>query len=355
MPRGSARSWSAAVVCHFRKYGAEARRRTPPCPPVRKRFFIILALVGLLVVAGIVRGVRDTKEFKYQGKTVTYWARRAAGHDPTAIAALKAMNTNAIPDLVILLHTEDSSLHKGVWKIQPKLPQRARNLLWKKWGPPLSMEDRLTAARALGAMGPDAEAAVPFLAQALNDPNNQVSYDVAAAMGQIGSASTPWLIEATKDFDPNRRRAVVGAIAQIGPGAEAAVPKLIELLQDPDGMVRQRAAYALNAIGTPWITRLLGTIKNGNSEAREMAANELVAMYRAPFQASRALAEMADDPSPSTRRKAIETFIALRRTDTIALRVFTNGLSDEAAEVRVAASNALSRLPATAPNSAADH
>ncbi len=323
---------------------------------MRTRIYVIIAVLGLLIVGGIVIQVRGTKELKYQGKTVTWWARRASNRDPTAVAALKAMGSNAIPDLVILLHTEDSSLHKGVWKLQPKLPQRARNLLWRKWGPPLASEDRLTAARALAAMGPDAEAAVPFLAQALNDPNNQVSYDVAAAMGQIGHASTPWLIEATKDFDPNRRRAIVGAIAQIGPGAEAAVPRLIELLQDPDGMVRQRAAYALNAIGTPWITGLLDAIKNGNSEAREMAANELVVMYRAPFQASKALAEMADDPSPSTRRKAIETFIDLRRTDTIALRVFTNALSDESPEVRMAATNALSRLPSRlpgAPNSAA--
>jgi HEAT repeat protein len=313
----------------------------------------MVAVLGSLIVGGIVIGVRDSKEVNYQGKTVTYWAKKAAHGDGTARAALNSLGSNAIPDLVVMLHTEDSALHKRVWAVQPKLPQRARNLLWRKLGPPLASEDRIEAARALGGLGTNAEAAVPFLAQALNDPNNQVSYDVAAAMGQIGAASTPWLIEATKDFDPNRRRAIVGAIGQIGPGAEAAVPKLIELLQDPDGMVRQRAAYALNAIGTPWITRLLETIKNGGSEAREAAANELLTMYRAPFQASKALGEMADDPSPSTRRKAIETFTALRRTDTIALRVFTNALTDQSADVRAAATNALSRL-ASNPGASAD-
>jgi len=83
-------------------------------------------------------------------------------------------------------------------------------------------EARIGAAKALGAMGPDAEPAVPALTKNLYH------------------------------FVPDVREAAAWALGQIGPGARPAVPVLITvLLADSSVHAREEAARALAAIGDP--------------------------------------------------------------------------------------------------------
>jgi hypothetical protein len=81
-------------------------------------------------------------------------------------------------------------------------------------------EARIGAARALGAMGPDAEAAVPALTKNLY---YEGAYDV--------------------------REAAAWALGEIGPAAKPAVPMLIVVLLADRVHVRREAAIALGKIG----------------------------------------------------------------------------------------------------------
>jgi HEAT repeat protein len=103
------------------------------------------------------------------------------------------------------------------------------------------------AASALDMTGPEAEAAVPALIDALKDPDAQVRWKATYALGEISvGAAVSALIDALRAPDAQVRRTAVPALAKIG---VAAVPALIDALKDQAAEVRSSAAYELGRIG----------------------------------------------------------------------------------------------------------
>ena len=92
------------------------------------------------------------------------------------------------------------------------------------------------------------EAAVPVLLEGLDDPDDQVREGIVFALRMTGPGAVPALIVACQDKDAHMRAAAAELLGQIGPKAEAAIPALKERLQDGDAGVRQAATYALKAI-----------------------------------------------------------------------------------------------------------
>lgn len=160
---------------------------------------------------------------------------------------------------------------------------------------------RAEAARALGRLGDDA--AMPFLLEALCDPERKVSDAIAEAVGRLLARSDPDLQAALEDADafsferaPDTlpgivpacapalldamvhkdgfvRHCVVEALGRIGPSV---APALREMLQSSDGFVRGEAAAALGRIGDPTaIPFLLDLLKDKNTFACQYAANAL--------------------------------------------------------------------------------
>jgi HEAT repeat protein len=74
----------------------------------------------------------------------------------------------------------------------------------------------------------------------------EVSID---SLGRIGAAAIPALVDVLHDPDPLLRRHAAQALARIGPDARDAVPDLIVALQDRDEEVRKNVARALGQIG----------------------------------------------------------------------------------------------------------
>ena len=72
--------------------------------------------------------------------------------------------------------------------------------------------------------------------EALKDENALAHRDAIWALGKIGKAAVPSLIEALNDED--LRKAAIGALGGIGPGAKAAAPALSEMLKDESGSIR---------------------------------------------------------------------------------------------------------------------
>ena len=308
---------------------------------MKRRWLIVLVLATVGLLAGILYVRHTQRQTYYQGKPVKSWAKLAASRDPSATAALKALGSNAVPDLIKLLRTQDSSIHQGLRSLVPELPLRLRGLALKRIELPFAAEARGEAARSLGIIGPEARAAVPALAQALQDTNHQVCYDAANAMARIGKDSVPALTDALRMPDPNRRHSVIAALAEIGPEAETAVPALIEQLKDPDPNIREAIAYALPRIGPPGLLALLDVIEHGTGAAREVAAKELLLFRSSPLNATPALLDMARDEAPGTRHRAIETLAALHSIRRPVIDMFIAALKDPIPEVRVAAIKAL--------------
>jgi HEAT repeat protein len=117
----------------------------------------------------------------------------------------------------------------------------------KKPGPPAW---RVNAADALYGLGADADEAVPSLAQALADPNEEVRLAVLDALGQMGPETVEALRELRSALGDKGSAAVraeaAAVIGGLGPSAKAAIPDLgVALTTDKVASVRLQAARAL--------------------------------------------------------------------------------------------------------------
>lgn len=108
---------------------------------------------------------------------------------------------------------------------------------------------RYLAAKALGQIGDEAEAAVPTLLAALRDNDIFLRAGITGALIKIGYPAVPGLTTAL--FDPSNavKRAACKALGRIG--SERAVSALIFSLRDGNAGVRKLAREALERIDSP--------------------------------------------------------------------------------------------------------
>ncbi|HZY84754.1 MAG TPA: HEAT repeat domain-containing protein [Gemmataceae bacterium] len=137
---------------------------------------------------------------------------------------------------------------------------------------------RARAAHSLGAIGPEAEVAVPELARVLRqDPDPGPRVEAAMALTKMRPASraaVPALTEALADEDRQVRMNVVIALSGLGEAARPAIPALIRAMQDETNQtnvghfsftIREEAAIALGrasagtAEAVPALTEALRT------------------------------------------------------------------------------------------------
>ena len=114
-----------------------------------------------------------------------------------------------------------------------------------------SIDDRQSAAIALGDIGSHAGEAIPALVTALDDPRVIVRASVAEALGKIRIADKSVieaLTAALKDEYIIVRRKSASALGKLGAAAKSAVPGLTALQQDKSQVVRRAANEALNVI-----------------------------------------------------------------------------------------------------------
>jgi HEAT repeat protein len=91
---------------------------------------------------------------------------------------------------------------------------------------------------------------VPTLAGLLNHSEPRVRQLSAAVLStHEGDAALPVLISALDHRDPAVRLTAIGGLSRFGSRAKCAVPRLIEMLMDPESKDRPFAAIALGWIG----------------------------------------------------------------------------------------------------------
>lgn len=115
-----------------------------------------------------------------------------------------------------------------------------------------SVDARVSALRALSALGLAAKAAVPDLAAACRAEEWDVRAAAAEALGVTGQGdprATEALITALKDEDAAVRAAAAKALRKCGADGSDVVARLTEALGDTDPNVQSAAADALGRMG----------------------------------------------------------------------------------------------------------
>jgi hypothetical protein len=113
-----------------------------------------------------------------------------------------------------------------------------------------SEDIRKAAVAALGEMESSAQDAVPVMVKVLADDESfALPGHIQMAVTRMGPAAVPDLIQLLQDEDSDVRAHAAVALNWVGPVAKDAVPALIQCLQDDAKSVRQGAAFALLRIG----------------------------------------------------------------------------------------------------------
>ncbi len=201
-------------------------------------------------------------------------------------------------------------------------------------------------------LGPEAQAAVPGLLQALQSPDETIRLCATIALRRMGQSilvkeAVRALTVTLKDGSIPVRRGAVFALGEMGAKAGDAVPALIEALQDIDRDIRVAAASSLGNVGPAASTAVphLGrAVKDGEVAVRRTAAYVLGRIGPAAKAAVPALIEALKDQDEPTRIIAAE---ALGRIGPVASTVIPGliaALQDESFQVRNYAADALGAI-----------
>lgn len=154
---------------------------------------------------------------------------------------------------------------------------------------------RATAAQAIWQITQDHATAVPVLAGLANSERTGVRLLAANTLGEIGpaaSAGLPALRQALQTSDDLVRVHVAEAIARISPGDSEATEVLTAGLEHPNGDVRCQTVYALSAVPSEKLQRMLAKALDDSDRAVRSAASTMLEMF--PQNVQRSIAALQE-------------------------------------------------------------
>lgn len=304
-----------------------------------KRARIGLAFVVLALLALGARRILIPPEPVYQGLPLSRWLERyqSDADSPETDEAVRAVGAEAIPLLLRNLRVRDSAVrlllgrigvHTSLAEIHhlraekgfSALGAAASNAvpaLLQVYAQNASVTARHAAANALVEIGPAAGIAVPALAEScastnaqerafalytlgrmalqpdrvvpilvrgLNDGDREVRYQAAfglssfAFMGGNAQAAIPALVQSLQDSYLGVRCGAAQALGQIHAETDRVVPALLQSLKDSDPYVRIHSAAALGRFGTnakAGLEPLIEMMNDGTNGERDAASNAL--------------------------------------------------------------------------------
>lgn len=172
----------------------------------------------------------------------------------------------------------------------------------------------------------------------------------AITISKIGAgaqAAIPALIEWLEDEQWHVRRAAATALTSMGPTAGPAVPALTKALADEEWQVRRVAAEAVAAIGPaskPAVPALIKLLGDEEWQARRAAAEALAAIGPASASAVPPLIVVLDDVEWHVRQQAAEALAAIGPASASAVPPLIVALDDVEWHVRRRAAEALASI-----------
>ncbi len=217
-----------------------------------------------------------------------------------AAFALGEIGSPSIPVLIRCLNDKDSRVRRNVSSAlvrigTPTVPYLVKALAVSD---PIT---RRNAAGILGRIGPKAKEAIPALTKALDDDDKSFCWTVKQALKNIKRVTVEDLIENLSDKNAFLRNDSAKSLGALGEDAQDAVPALIACLNDEKAPVRRNASFALAQIGVPAIPALIEALNNENSTTRKNAAFSLGEMRQKAAPAVPALKKILHDPHAKVR------------------------------------------------------
>jgi HEAT repeat protein len=136
---------------------------------------------------------------------------------------------------------------------------------------------RRNAAWALGQFGTAAREAVPELAKLLDDEDPVVRVQAAAALWRIDrhAKAAAKLLEMLRAREPTGSYAAAVALGELGPDVPGALEALVEALGHPDEDTQRAASRSLGWLGQRAVPVLRKLLTSGDAGIRNRAAKAL--------------------------------------------------------------------------------
>ena len=317
-----------------------------------KRKLVIASIVALVVAIAAILLVRDEQQFRlatHNGKTVKEWAGELhLNYDPrmtnAATEAFVIMGSNAVPALRSLLNTREPIYERTFLQQARRIPVAARQYLFQKIKPGHTTQYRVSAARALGIIGPAAGDALPELLDALSETNSQITWVAAQNISALGPKAIEAVMGLVTNDNPSVRHTAIYALGEAKTNALPATALLIRATMDTNQNVRASAFYSLSRIGRPALpltAEMAAT--HPDADIRNAAFRSLIVMMPAPGLVPQSLLVNSTN-NAEMRRLAILTLGRSRLTNDHVLTLIQTALKDEDASVREAAKRVADRF-----------
>jgi HEAT repeat protein len=322
-----------------------------------KKRLITWTAVAICSTAALLSGLAPRHEPRYSGKTLTYWLKRyestitsgelsdAGLPRQEARNAVLAIGTNGIPVLLDMLRARDSKF--------AAITHRVLHLL--KLNSDTAGEKNILASDAFQVLGPAAKDAVPALAEIFVENVSRTSQMcTAAALKSIGPpfacAALPAVLRQTSDPDPGARERAVHALRSLNCADPSKEQALIKALHDSDAAVRLDAIGGLGTCNSKTSAQiLLQYTASTDIKTRRQATAVLGGITPPPEGAIGALTTNLADKDQLVRRFSAYGLGHYGPFATSAIPALRQLLSDDAAQVRVAATSALQQIKGEAP------
>jgi HEAT repeat protein len=304
-----------------------------------------------------------TPDPSFEGKRLSEWAEEALNHQNARYfdPAVRELGTNSIPFLLHELFAKDSKAkrflldfleqhsisirwrpaadHKWVacsglreLRNQAGLEQTVPIILDRLQNEP-DMEERGYLIYALGAIGPQAKAAIPVILPYLNGTNLDLRFNATRSLVEIHEDPAVMIPFITRNLTNSQTvilKETIKALGSFGSGATSAVPALLELATNnptPDRSflisdeLRKIDPVAAKIAESNYWDCLIARMKSSNVQHRRRAMGHIYAMPQIPPPILACLTESLTNADAYLRQHAVVRLSGCGTAATVSLPI----------------------------------